>query len=163
MLRSVVTSLAFATAMLPVAGTPQSPNPIINATGNWNVNPTGEALASGVLRLRQDGSTVAGSYGQVGTIDGKFEPGTLQVDATWSDSRGKGWMTILFTADGNRFSGEWGRPGSKPSGHFDAARSVYPIVTRHAVERHDGHGQQHSYWDMAGGQRTRLDQVEVRR
>jgi hypothetical protein len=129
MLRSVVTSLAFATAMLPVAGTPQSPNPIINATGNWNVNPTGEALASGVLRLRQDGSTVAGSYGQVGTIDGKFEPGTLQVDATWSDSRGKGWMTILFTADGNRFSGEWGRPGSKPSGHFDAARSVYPIVT----------------------------------
>jgi hypothetical protein len=38
-------------------------------------------------------------------------------------------MTIVFTADGNRFSGEWGRPGSNPSGHFDATRSVYPIVT----------------------------------
>jgi hypothetical protein len=115
--------------MLPVGGDPQSPNPAINATGNWNVNPTGEALASGMLRLRQDGSTVAGSYGQGGTINGKFEPGTLQVDATWSDSRGNGWMTIVFTADGNRFSGQWGRPGSRPSGQFDAARSIYPIVT----------------------------------
>lgn len=129
MIRYFVTSLAFAIALLPVGGNPQAQNTTINTTGNWNVNATGEALASGMLKLRQDGSTVVGSYGQGGAIDGKFEPGTLQVDATWSDSRGKGWMTIVFTADGNRFSGEWGRPGSKPSGHFDGARSVYPIVT----------------------------------
>jgi hypothetical protein len=129
MSKYLAAALAFAIATLPVGGASQSPNPAINATGNWNVNPTGLALASGMLKLRQDGSTVVGTYGQGGTIDGKFEPGTLQVDATWSDSRGKGWMTIVFAADGNRFSGEWGRPGSKPSGHFDAARSVYPIVT----------------------------------
>ena len=129
MSKYLVAALTFAILMWPVGGAPQSPSPTINATGNWNVNATGEPLASGILRLRQDGSTVVGSYGQGGTIDGKFEPGILQVNATWSDSRGKGWMTIVFTADGNRFSGEWGRPGSKASGHFDATRSVYPIVT----------------------------------
>jgi hypothetical protein len=100
-----------------------------NVTGNWSVSPSGEALANGTVRLRQDGSALTGAYGQTGRIEGKFEPGTLQVDATWSDARGSGWMTIVFAADGRRFSGEWGRPGSRPSGHFDAVRAAYPSVS----------------------------------
>jgi hypothetical protein len=100
-----------------------------NATGNWTLTPTGETLATGTVKLQQEGSTVVGSYGESGRIEGKFQPGTLQIDANWDDARGTGWMTIVFTADGNRFSGEWGRPGSKPSGHFVAIRSVHPYVT----------------------------------
>jgi hypothetical protein len=101
----------------------------IDATGNWNVTASGEIFATGTLRLEQVGSTIVGSYGQSGRIEGKFAPGSLQVDAKWNDSRGTGWMTIIFTADANGFSGEWGRPGSKSSGHFIASRSVYPPVT----------------------------------
>jgi hypothetical protein len=51
------------------------------------------------------------------------------VNANWNDSRGTGWMTIIFTGDGSGFSGQWGRPGSKPSGRFVASRAVYPPVT----------------------------------
>ncbi len=101
----------------------------VNATGSWSVAPSGEALANGTVRLRQDGSAITGAYGQTGRIEGKFEPGTLQVDANWSDARGSGWMTIVFAADGSRFSGEWGRPGSRPSGHFDGVRAAYPSVS----------------------------------
>jgi hypothetical protein len=100
----------------------------VNATGNWNVTASGEIFATGIVRLAQQGASIAGSYGQNGRIEGKFQPGTLQVDATWNDSRGSGWMTIVFTADGNGFSGEWGRPGSQPSGHFVATRAVHPLV-----------------------------------
>jgi hypothetical protein len=64
MSKYLVAALAFAIVTLPVGGASQSPNPIINATGTWNVNPTGLAFASGILKLRQDGSTVVGSYGQ---------------------------------------------------------------------------------------------------
>lgn len=128
MTRCCATTLIFVIAVLLVSAGAQSQN-TVNATGNWNVTASGQVFATGTLRLQQVGSTVVGGYGQNGRIDGKFEPGTLQVDANWSDSRGSGWMTIIFTADGNRFSGEWGRPGSKPSGHFTASRSVYPIVT----------------------------------
>jgi hypothetical protein len=128
MIRRYAAAVAFALAVMPVVSGAQS-EATVNASGNWTVTASGEALASGTLRLRQTGSSVAGTYGQDGRIDGKFEPGTRQVDANWTDSRGAGWMTIVFTADGNRFSGEWGRPGSRPSGYFVAARSVYPVVT----------------------------------
>jgi hypothetical protein len=101
----------------------------VNVTGDWSVNSTGEPLANGTVRLRQDGQNIVGTYGGGGKIEGKFQPGGLQVDATWSDARGNGWMTIVFGADGHRFSGDWGRPGSKPSGHFDGSRALYPTVT----------------------------------
>ena len=102
---------------------------VVNASGNWSVTAQGEALISGAIRLEQTGSTLGGSYGPNGHIDGKFEPGTMQVDANWSDTRGTGWMTIVFSGDGRRFSGEWGRPGSRPSGSFVATRTAYPVVT----------------------------------
>ncbi len=101
----------------------------VNAAGNWTVTASGEILATGRVRIEQQDTTIAGTYGSTGRIDGKFEPGTLQVDANWHDARGSGWMTIVFAADGSGFSGEWGRPGSKPSGRFVASRAVYPPVT----------------------------------
>ncbi len=101
----------------------------INATGSWNMTPNGEAFANGQVKVRQDGSAVVGTYGQSGHFEGKFQPGTLQVDANWNDSRGTGWMTIVFAANGRSFSGQWGRPGSSPSGHFEAVRFAYPNVS----------------------------------
>lgn len=101
----------------------------ISATGNWSMTPSGEAFASGQVKVRQDGSDVVGTYGQGGHFEGKLQPGRLQVDATWNDSRGAGWMTIVFAADGRSFSGQWGRPGSNPSGHFEAVRFAYPNVS----------------------------------
>jgi hypothetical protein len=127
MMKSSVAFLIIAIALVPITGGAQAQNSV-NATGNWTVNTTGEPLASGTFRLRQNGPNVTGTYGGGGTFEGKFEPGSLQVDATWSDPRGYGWMTIVFGADGNRFSGDWGRPGSKPSGHFDGSRAAYPSV-----------------------------------
>jgi hypothetical protein len=130
MTKSCVASLGFiATLILAAVGA--AAQATVNAAGNWNVTASGEAFANGTLKIEQSGSTIDGTYGQGGRIDGKFEPGTLQVDANWNDARGTGWMTIVFTADGSRFSGEWGRPGSRPSGHFAASRVVYPVVTGH--------------------------------
>ncbi len=101
----------------------------IDATGNWSITPKGEPFANGQVKVRQDGTAVAGTYSPSGHFEGKFQPGTLQVDATWSDPRGTGWMTIVFAASGKSFSGQWGRPGSNPSGHFEAVRFAYPNVS----------------------------------
>jgi hypothetical protein len=128
MIKSFVVFLGMALASLPASAGAQAQTPP-NVGGNWMVSTTGETLANGVFRLRQDGSSVTGTFGGGGKIEGKFEPGSLQVDATWNDPRGNGWMTIVFGSDGNRFSGQWGRPGSQPSGHFDGTRAAYPSVT----------------------------------
>ncbi len=101
----------------------------IDANGSWSMTSSGEAFANGQVKVRQDGSVVAGTYGQNGHFEGKFQPGTLKVDANWNDSRGTGWMTIVFASGGKSFSGQWGRPGSNPSGHFEALRFAYPNVS----------------------------------
>lgn len=126
MIKNCVAFVSIAMLLMSVSAQAQN---AVNATGNWSVTSTGETFATGTVKLAQEGTAVAGTYGQGGSIEGKFQPGTLQVNANWSDPRGTGWMTIIFAADGSRFSGEWGRPGSKPSGHFVATRSVYPNVT----------------------------------
>jgi len=128
MIKNCVAFLSIAIVLMSV-GTGAKAQTAVNATGNWSVTPTGETLATGTVKLQQEGSTIVGSYGESGRIDGKFEPGTSQIDATWNDARGTGWMTIVFAPGGNTFSGEWGRPGSKPSGHFIAIRSIHPNVT----------------------------------
>jgi|GEM_PF-1034568 hypothetical protein len=128
MIKSCAYPLSFAIVLMSVSPGAQAQS-AVNATGNWTVTPTGQSFATGTVKLQQEGSTIVGSYGQSGRIEGKFQPGTLQIDANWTDSRGTGWMTIIFADDGNRFSGEWGRPGSKPSGQFVAIRSVHPNVT----------------------------------
>ncbi|MBV9332559.1 MAG: hypothetical protein JO146_00980 [Candidatus Eremiobacteraeota bacterium] len=128
MMKSFVAFLSLAMLLLPVSAGAQTENNV-NATGNWSVNSTGEPLANGTFRLRQDGPNLTGTYGGGGKIEGKFASNGLQVDATWSDARGNGWMTIVFGSDGNRFSGDWGRPGSRPSGHFEGSRAAYPAVT----------------------------------
>ncbi len=102
---------------------------LVNAAGSWNITSTGEAFATGLVRIAQRDLSITGTYGQGGRIDGKFQPGTSQVDANWRDSRGDGWMTIVFAADGSRFSGQWGRPGSNASGQFVAVRAPYPSVS----------------------------------
>lgn len=135
MRKSYIVFLSIAMVLLPASAGAQAQNTVnssantVNANGNWSVNSTGEPLATGTFRLRQAGPNITGTYGGGGSIDGKFAPGSLQVDGTWSDSRGNGWMTIVFEADGNRFSGDWGRPGSKPSGHFEGLRAPFPTVT----------------------------------
>ncbi len=126
--RGRISLLLLGLALTFTASTATAQN-AVNATGNWSVTPSGESLANGTVRLRQDGLAITGAYGQTGRIEGKFEPGTLQVDGNWSDTRGSGWMTIVFAADGRRFSGEWGRPGSRPSGHFEGVRAAYPSVS----------------------------------
>lgn len=125
--RARISLLFLGLALAFTAGT--SAQNAVNVTGSWSVTPSGETLANGTVRLRQDGSAITGAFGQTGTFEGKFEPGTLQVDANWSDARGSGWMTIVFAADGRKLSGEWGRPGSRPSGHFDGVRAAYPSVS----------------------------------
>jgi hypothetical protein len=106
MIKSCVASLSIAIILISIKAGAEAQS-AVNATGNWTVTPTGETLATGTVRLQQDGSKVVGSYGESGRIEGKLQPGTLQIDANWDDARGTGWMTIVFPADGNRFSGEW--------------------------------------------------------
>ncbi|MGA9944290.1 MAG: hypothetical protein WBE79_02260 [Candidatus Cybelea sp.] len=128
MIKSFAVWLGVATIVM-FAGAGAMAQSDVNATGNWSVTPSGEPLATGTVRLEQDGETIVGSFGQSGRIDGKVEPGTRQINANWTDSRGTGWMTIIFAADGSKFSGDWGHPGSKPSGSFVAVRSAFPRVT----------------------------------
>ncbi len=90
----------------------------INATGNWSMTPTGEAFANGQMKMRQDGSGVVGTYSPNGHFEGKFQPGTLQVDASWNDSRGSGWMTIVFAANGSNFPRPVGTSGQQPDRTF---------------------------------------------
>lgn len=107
--------------------------PTNDVTGRWRVTTSGDTFASSSLRIEQAGGGVSGSYGPNGRIDGTFKPGTLQVDGNWSDARGTGWMTIVFTGDGEHFSGEWGYPGRKPSGTFVAMRlpPAFPALRGH--------------------------------
>ena len=107
-------------------GLAQSP---VSATGSWALTTTG-GFASGKIHFEQSGSTLTGSY-ENGRIDGKFNSGGHQADADWNDSRGTGWMTIIFSDDGNSFSGKWGYPARPPSGTFTGRRvaGVYPLVT----------------------------------
>lgn len=53
----------------------------IDVNGSWSMTSSGEAFANGQVKVRQDGSAVAGTYGQNGHFEGKFQPGTLKVDA----------------------------------------------------------------------------------
>src|SRR5215469_6780155 len=108
MIKSFAVSLGVATIVM-FAGAAATAQSDVNATGNWSVSPSGETLAAGTVRLEQDGATVVGTFGQSGKIDGKVQPGTRQIDANWTDSRGNGWMTIIFDAGGAKFSGDWGR------------------------------------------------------
>lgn len=128
MIRHRVVTLGIAAVFIVTASAARAQS-AVDTTGNWTVSTSGEALANGTLKLEQHDSTIVGSYGPSGTVQGKFQPGTLQVNATWNDARGAGWMTIVFASDGRRLSGEWGRPGSKPSGYFTAVRFVYPSVS----------------------------------
>jgi hypothetical protein len=103
-------------------------------TGNWHVVATGVPFTTGTLALQQTNTGITGSYGQSGKLDGTFKPGTTQLDGNWGDARGNGWLTITFAADGNRFTGEWGYAGRKPSGTFTGTRAAsaatgYPVVT----------------------------------
>src|SRR5262249_2322879 len=103
----------------------------VDATGRWNVTATGDTLTTGQVKIEQAGSNIVGTYGQNGRSDGTFKAGSLQVDGTWTDARGTGWLTIVFTSDGNGFSGQWGLEGRKPSGQFAGKRltPTYPNVT----------------------------------
>jgi hypothetical protein len=122
-------SLSFALGVT-LFGVAVSAQNAVNATGNWKAT-GGAALATGMVALQQTGSSISGSYGQGGKVEGTFKPGTAQVDGNWGDARGNGWLTVTFAADGNSFSCDWGYAGRKPSGHFTASRVVpaYPVVT----------------------------------
>lgn len=128
MIKSCVVTLSLLVALVST-GAGVAAQSAANAAGRWTMTPNGEALTNSTLKLEQDGLAVTGSYGQTGKIEGKFEPGSRQIDANWMDARGTGWMTIVLDADGNRFTGEWGRPGSRPSGYFTAVRDLHPTVT----------------------------------
>lgn len=111
--------------------------PANDVTGRWRVSTSGDAFVSSPVRIAQTGSSVTGSFGRDGRIDGTFKPGTLQVDGNWSDARGTGWLTINFSGDGRQFSGDWGYPGRKPSGTFVGSRvpPAYPaLLTRYYVQ-----------------------------
>lgn len=102
----------------------------VSASGSWALTTSGERFTSGKVQFEQSGSLLSGSY-ENGRIDGKFNSGGHQADADWNDSRGTGWMTIVFSEDGNSFSGKWGYPAKPPTGTFTGRRlvPVYPLVT----------------------------------
>ena len=120
MTRTTVAALAAVfIAIVPFSAEAQPQNAV---AGAWRISTSGEALASGTVQLQQTGGLVTGTYGPGGHIDGSFKPGTLQVDGTWADARGTGWLTIIFAQDANGFSGRWGYPGRAAAGAFDATR-----------------------------------------
>ncbi|MBV9104312.1 MAG: hypothetical protein JO060_12035, partial [Candidatus Eremiobacteraeota bacterium] len=131
MIRIRVFVSALIAATLLCAAVAQAQEPSVNATGTWRLTGSGEPFTTGALRIEQTGATLAGSYGTSGQINGSFKPGTLQLDGTWSDNRGNGWLTLRFDPSGNGFSGEWGYPSTKPAGSFVGSRIVATSFAGH--------------------------------
>ncbi len=112
--------LAFSSGLL-LSATSVAQTTQINTTGDWKVQAAGANFAHGVITLHQEGSTVVGHYGTNGSISGKMGTAT-RLDATWTDSRGTGWLTAHFSEDAKTFHGEWGFQGKPISGRFVAQR-----------------------------------------
>ena len=90
----------------------QSYPPVSNL---WSVNRTGgEVFVNGNVNLQQQGTTVIGNYSnKTGQINGAFNtPGVNEMQGTWKDKRGSGWIDLAFSEDSKKFSGSWGNSGS---------------------------------------------------
>jgi hypothetical protein len=129
MIRNPARSLGALAAFLlfaPLPATPQE-QPAHNVTGTWLITSSGSPLTGSKLVLQQEGGAVVGSFRHDGTVNGTFNP-SQQLNGNWIAGGNNGWLTIWFTPDGAGFNGEWGNPGTRPSGTF-VGRRFYPSVT----------------------------------
>jgi hypothetical protein len=93
----------------------------VNATGHWQVQVTnGADLNTGMVTFNQVGQTVVGKLRNT-TINGEMVSDT-KMNAKWNGPHGAGWITLLFSASGNSFQGEWGYNGRKATGNFVGKR-----------------------------------------
>jgi hypothetical protein len=98
---------------LLICGTAMAQSP--NISGEWNTF----AGIYGQMRmtLRQDGNTVAGTYGS-GGLPGRIQ-GTLSgnvLQGTFQDIAASGSITFRFSLDGSSFQGSYARGGPNANG-----------------------------------------------
>ena len=103
-------------------------------TGLWRLSTAGGAAFpfNGVVKFQQTGSTVVGSFANVGQIAGTFKEGTQEMDGTWKAAGKSGWVTLQFLPDNTSVQGAWGRQGSNdPAGRIVGAVNTFksPITT----------------------------------
>ena len=129
-------AFSFGAALVPLAmvvtiGLASAAKPVeTSAAGTWSVTYSGSPLTPGPLVLKQVGSGIVGSYGTNGSLSGSTHPGNpLQIDASWKDSRGVGWATLIFNASYTAFHGSWGFGGRPANGTFVAERVYNQINT----------------------------------
>ena len=117
----MVVTIGFASAAKPME---------TSAAGTWSVTSSGSPLTPGTLVLKQVGTGIVGSYGTNGTLSGNVHQGNpLQIDASWKDSRGVGWATLIFNSTWTAFHGSWGFGGRPANGTFVAERVYNQINT----------------------------------
>ncbi|MGC1380654.1 MAG: hypothetical protein WA814_06475 [Candidatus Baltobacteraceae bacterium] len=96
-----------------------------NAEGNWSLAYSGQPLGSSTITFHQQGDSITGAWGEVGTITGKRDAtNSYKFNVKWTNGIANGWAKLVFAHDWNSFSGDWGR-AQKAYGSFTGERITH--------------------------------------
>lgn len=85
------------------------------------------------MELIEANDKIIGTYEwNNGVINGTSQVvnGISTFNATWTQTKSKGWTILTLSADGNSFSGEWGYEGKKKGGMWYGERGVRNVSMR---------------------------------
>ena len=103
---AVLAASILAVAMTQSA-TSAAVGPTFWAAGTWSTTiHAGNQMAHLKLVITQKGSSVSGTYGVGGSIEGLMHINSFQ--GRYKDSSGNGWVEFQFSQDGKSFVGNYG-------------------------------------------------------
>jgi hypothetical protein len=85
--------------------------------GLWNTT-------DGNLILQQVGNKVTGTYKNIGTIDGIYNPQTKKLKGTFYNNTTKKTGHFEFDFEGNTFKGKWGWTDAMTDGNWNGTKNV---------------------------------------
>ena len=85
--------------------------------GLWNTT-------DGNLILQQVGNKVTGTYKNVGTVDGIYNPQTKKLKGTFYNNTTKKTGHFEFDFEGNTFKGKWGWTDAMTDGNWNGTKNV---------------------------------------
>lgn len=85
--------------------------------GLWNTT-------DGNLILQQVGNKVTGTYKNIGTVDGVYNPQTRKLKGTFYNNTTKKTGHFEFDFEGNTFKGKWGWTAAMTDGNWNGTKNV---------------------------------------
>lgn len=86
-------------------------------SGKWNTT-------DGSLILLQTGNKVTGTYKNVGTVDGVYNPQTKKLKGTFYNNNTKKTGHFEFDFEGNTFKGKWGWTTAMTGGNWNGTKQI---------------------------------------